>query len=103
MSARDLHVVLSLARNSMLTLFGLDSVCSDRNSRTFQIKGIRLKIEVEHDFSGSLSQRVTLKFFWQHPNFMAFFNPQGFRLGGSYNKLAMRRSLEYNMWDFEWI
>ena len=39
-------------------------------------------VEVEHDFSGGLSKRVTLKLSWQPPNFMTFFNPQDFRLGG---------------------
>ena len=47
------------------------------------LKEISLEnVEVEHDFSGGPSKRVTLKFSWQAPNFMTFFNPQDFTLGG---------------------
>ena len=55
----------------------------------FDLQGNPFKIEVEHDFSGGLSKRVTLKFSSQPPNFMTFFDPQDFRLGGGYAKLAM--------------
>ena len=59
--------------------------------------------EVEHDFSKGLSKRVTLKFSWQPPNFITFFNPHNFRLGGGYAKLAMKKSLNYNISDFKRI
>ena len=35
-------------------------------------------VEVEHDFSGGLSKRVTLKFFWKHSNFIEFRIPYDF-------------------------
>jgi len=89
-----------------LVSFFTSSACSDSFARPKLIRfsiyrEILCKIEVEHDFSGGLSKRVTLKFSWQPPNFMTFFNPQDFRLGGVYAKLAMTESINYNICDFE--
>ena len=39
-----------------------------------------------------------LKNFWQLPNFIEFLNPQKFRLGESYDKLAKIERLNYNLW-----
>ena len=88
----------------MLDLLGLLNLQGNlfRNVGEKICKEISLEnVEVEHDFSGGLSKRVTLKFSWQPPNFMTFFNPQDFRLGGGYAKLAMTASLNYNIFDFE--
>ena len=88
----------------MLDLLGLLNLQGNlfRNGGEKILKEISLEnVEVEHDFSGGLSKRVTLKFSWQPPNFMTFFNPQDFRLGGVYAKLAMTASLNCNICDFE--
>ena len=43
------------------------------------LKEISLEnVKVEHDFSGGLSKRVTLKFFWQPPNLTRIGNPYDF-------------------------
>ena len=57
-----------LDQKSLFLKLGLKNTLEDR--------------EVEHHFSGGLSKRLTLKFSWQPPNFMTFFNQQDFRLGG---------------------
>ena len=90
----------------MLDLLGLLNLQGNlfRNVGEKICKEISLEnVEVEHDFSGGLSKRVTLKFCWQPPNFITFFNPQDFRLGGVYAKLAMTKSLNYNISDFKRI
>ena len=58
-------------------------------------------LEVEHDFSGGLSKRVTLKFSWQPPNLTRIGNPYDFAVARSYAKLAMTESLNYNICDLE--
>ena len=58
-------------------------------------------MEVEHDFSGGLSKRVTLKFFWQLPNLTRIGKPYDFVVARSYAKLAMSARLNYNICDFE--
>ena len=45
------------------------------------LKEISLEnVKVEHDFSGGLSKRVTLKFFWQPPNLTRIGNPYDFAI-----------------------
>ena len=46
----------------------------------FNYKGFFFKIEVERDFFGGLSKRVTLKFSWQPSNFIEFRIPYDFAI-----------------------
>ena len=69
---------------------------------TFSIyREILCKIEVEHDFFEGLSKRVTLKFSWQPSNFINFFNPQNFRLGGIGLRSDLLYWLNFYISDFE--
>ena len=66
-----------------LVSFFTSSACSDSFARPKLIRfsiyrEILCKIEVEPDFSGGLSKRVTLKIFWQPSNFIEFRIPYDF-------------------------
>ena len=67
----------------MLDLLGLLNLQGNlfRNVGEKILKEISLEnVEVEHDFSGGLSKRVTLKFSWQPSNLTRIGNPYDFAI-----------------------
>ena len=67
----------------LLSLLGLLNLQGNlfRNVGEKICKEISLEnVEVEHDFSGGLSKRVTLKFSWQPPNLTRIGNPYDFAI-----------------------
>ena len=88
----------------MLDLLGLLNLQGNlfRNVGEKICKEISLEnVEVEHDFFGGLSKRVTLNFSWQPPNLTRIGNPYDFAVARSYAKLVMTKTLNYNILDFE--
>ena len=90
----------SLAR--VLRSFAHDSLLNSFEVQFFTETAILVWcFEVEHDFLGGLSKRVTLKFSWQPSNFINFFYPQDFRLGGIGLRSDLFYRLKFYISDFE--